>query len=55
MRKLAYELADGTVVNTYDEAVASGQIFKGIAVNIFEEYDDNRLTDKQRANRRKLD
>lgn len=28
MRNLYYELADGTVVKTYKEALASGQTFK---------------------------
>lgn len=28
MRNLFYELADGTIVKTYKEAVASGQSFK---------------------------
>ena len=54
MRKLTYELANGIVVKTYDEAVASGQIFTGKMVDIIEEYDDSRLTDKQKTNRRKL-
>ena len=54
MRKLTYRLADGTVVNSYDEAIASKQIFTGVMVDIIEEYDENRLTDKQKANRRKL-
>ena len=30
MRNLIYELADGTVVKTYKEALASGQAFKEI-------------------------
>ena len=34
MRNLIYELADGTVVRTYKEALASGQVFKTKLENV---------------------
>lgn len=36
MRKLQYKLADGTVVNTYKEAQASGQRFEDFLTTIKE-------------------
>lgn len=54
MRNLVYKLADGSVVKTQAEAKASGQTFKMICVNITENFDDNRLTEKQIARRRSL-
>lgn len=34
MRNLIYKLADGTVVRTYKEAIASGQAYKVVMENI---------------------
>lgn len=54
MRKLVYKLADGTVVTTQAEAKASGQTYKEMVEIIEEIFDENRLTDAQRARRRSL-
>lgn len=54
MRNLVYKLADGNVVKTEAEAKASGQAFKAVCENMIENYNTDRLTEKQAARRRSL-
>ena len=54
MRNMMYRLATGQMVSTQAKALGSGQKFEVVMETIVEPYNEDRLTDKQKANRRKL-
>lgn len=54
MRNLVYKLADGRVVKTQAEAKGSKLAYEAVMQEIFEEFDENKLSEKRRAARRTL-
>lgn len=54
MRNMVYRLADGRVVKTQAEAKNSKMNYEVVMEDVFEEFDENKLSDKRRAVRRTL-
>ena len=54
MRNMVYRLADGRVVKTHAEAKNSKMNYEVVMEDVFEEFDENKLSEKRRALRRTL-
>ena len=54
MRNMVYKLADGRIVKTQAEAQAFNGKYEVIMQDVFEDFDENKLSEKRRAVRRSL-